>query len=317
MTPFSKLALSFKARFFIVLVILCHFGFAYRLQNVRHPSRHKALLRPSNTLYASPSSTPATASKEIKVDGIWKQLGELFTPKSLFGDSSSTPFNTDKFKSKKDKIDTAIYDADIAKAKALLLSAAMTKAEEGNSVVEALSNLEKLMRKKNAIDDNETSRETLKNLKGAWRLVFTTGTADTQKKIGRINYFPLKAVQAFDTDSMRITNGIYVGSVALLRFYGSFSWLEKARKLEFDFDRISVLGLKFTLPQGGAAKIGQSTGLGSENNVELKKRGQQPFFNWISADDKIATARGGGGGLALWKRLDDEDEKKELATMNP
>jgi hypothetical protein len=29
---------------------------------------------------------------------------------------------------------------------------------------------------------------------------------------------------------------------------------------------------------------------------------RQPFFNWISADERIATARGGGGGLALWKR---------------
>ena len=28
----------------------------------------------------------------------------------------------------------------------------------------------------------------------------------------------------------------------------------------------------------------------------------QAFFNWISADAEIATARGGGGGLALWQR---------------
>ena len=29
---------------------------------------------------------------------------------------------------------------------------------------------------------------------------------------------------------------------------------------------------------------------------------------WISADEEVATARGGGGGLALWKR-----EVEELA----
>ena len=45
-----------------------------------------------------------------------------------------------------------------------------------------------------------------------------------------------------------------------------------------------------------------STGLGSDNNVELVEKGAKPFFNWISADRDIATARGGGGGLALWKR---------------
>ena len=217
--------------------------------------------------------------------------------------------------SPKKKNDLTIFDVDIAKAKALLVSAALTKSEDGEAVVEALSSLEKLMRKKNTLDDNVTSRDTLKNLKGAWRLIFTTGTADTQKKIGRINYFPLKAVQAFDTDDMKITNGIYVGNVAVLRFFGSFQWLEKARKLEFDFDQISVFGFKFDLPNGGAAKIGSASGLGSENNVELKKRGQQPFFNWISADADIATARGGGGGLALWKRLGVEEEAEELASM--
>ena len=32
--------------------------------------------------------------------------------------------------------------------------------------------------------------------------------------------------------------------------------------------------------------------------------------NWISADDEIATARGGGGGLALWRR--DTEMEAEL-----
>ena len=79
--------------------------------------------------------------------------------------------------------------------------------------------------------------------------------------------------------------------------------------LEFDFDQISILGFKINLPKGGAAKIGSSTGLGSENNVEMiKKQGKKPFFNWISADSDIATARGGGGGLALWRRVGINDE---------
>jgi len=215
------------------------------------------------------------------------------------------------------KTELAALDESIAQSKSLLCAAAATKQEDGDAVVEALQSLEKLMRKRNTLDENATSRETLKNLKGAWRLIFTTGTADTQKKVGRVNYFPLKAIQAFQTDSvpMRITNGIYVGDFAVLRFFGEFNWIVKARRLEFDFDAIAVFGLRFNLPSGGAAKIGQSTGLGSESNVELKKRGQQPFFNWISADADIATARGGGGGLALWKRLDEDDEQAELMSM--
>lgn len=54
---------------------------------------------------------------------------------------------------------------------------------------------------------------------------------------------------------------------------------------------------------GKAASIGAVTGLGAENNVELINNQQRrPFFNWIFADEDIAIARGGGGGLALWRR---------------
>ena len=85
-----------------------------------------------------------------------------------------------------------------------------------------------------------------------------------------------------------------------LNCYSSF----KARRLNFDFEQIALLGLRFNLPKGGAAKIGASTGLGAESNVvNAQKRELPAFFNWISADEQIATARGGGGGLALWRRL--------------
>ena len=30
--------------------------------------------------------------------------------------------------------------------------------------------------------------------------------------------------------------------------------------------------------------------------------GKKAFFNWIFADEEVALARGGGGGLALWRR---------------
>ncbi len=49
-------------------------------------------------------------------------------------------------------------------------------------------------------------------------------------------------------------------------------------------------------------KIGAGSFLGIESNVKNSQEGRKAFFNWISADDNIATARGGGGGLALWKR---------------
>ena len=39
--------------------------------------------------------------------------------------------------------------------------------------------------------------------------------------------------------------------------------------------------------------------------------GKKPFFNWISADGLIATARGAGGGLALWQRDVELEEKNK------
>ena len=57
-----------------------------------------------------------------------------------------------------------------------------------------------------------------------------------------------------------------------------FSWDVETRKLLFDFDEIAVLGIRVTLPKGGAAKIGASTGLGSENNIKLEAAGKKPVI---------------------------------------
>lgn len=181
------------------------------------------------------------------------------------------------------------YESVIASSISKLMKARDRSNEvEPMSVLEALVTLERTLPKQNKVDEGQTNAELLSNLKGAWRLVFTSGTVDFQKKIGKINYFPVKAVQSFDTDNWRITNGVYVGTFPLLKFFGEFSWNVKMKKLEFDFDRIQVLGLGFNIPKPDESK---------------KKKGQaKPFFKWIHADAEIATARGGSGGLALWQR---------------
>lgn len=197
----------------------------------------------------------------------------------------------------------------------VLYRAAESKSEDGDTVVAALLDLEKLMRQKNK-EDPKLADDTLEALAGngggSWQLVFTTGTIDTQKKTGRINYFPIKATQSFDKgeDPWLIENGIYLGDFPVVKFKGDFDWtLQKTGvlKLTFDFTAIKLLNFfDIQLKAGEAASLGAKTGLGSEGNVELEKRGKRAFFNWISADDKIATARGGGGGLALWKRVEYE-----------
>lgn len=202
----------------------------------------------------------------------------------------------------------AQINADIVACKTVLMKG-ISKEETPENLIASLMDLEKKMRKRNTMDDCTTSRETLANLDGAWRLVFTTGTVGTQKKIGKINYFPIKAVQSFDSENMLINNGIYLGDFAIIKFFGEFQWKVKARKVEFDFDKIKVFGFEFDLKKGEAASLGATSGLGSEGNVENAKRNKSAFFNWIFSDQDIACARGGGGGLAIWKRDRDMEER--------
>ena len=230
-------------------------------------------------------------------------------PKPNMGNIDSILSNFQNFLKSKDKGTSAsnVYDGPIQDALDVLYLAAETKREDPEKVLDALESLEKLTREKVKAEGEIASSELLQNLKGDWRLVFTTGTKDTQKRLGaKINYFPLKAVQSFDpsTNPFAIQNGIYIGDFALIKFFGDFEFNLKSRKLEFDFDKIAVLGFEINLGKGKAAELGSASGLGSKNNENLIKNNKKPFFNWISADDKIATARGGGGGLALWKRVD-------------
>ncbi|GKY93005.1 hypothetical protein MPSEU_000269000 [Mayamaea pseudoterrestris] len=185
-----------------------------------------------------------------------------------------------------------------------LYRAAETKKEDSNAVYQALSDLEKNMRQL-AKQDEAVAKNMLAQLDGDWRLVFTTGTAKTQEQMGKINYFPLKAVQSFRPAENYIENGIYIGDFCLVRFSGNMEFDERKRRIEFDFDTIYFLNSLVTIPlkKGQAADLGSKSGLGSDSNVKNAERNKKPFFNWISADEKIATARGGGGGLALWKRV--------------
>lgn len=199
-------------------------------------------------------------------------------------------------------VETTDYSSTISEAKALLMRAAETKTESSDDVVNALLSLEKASRQRGR-KEPEANELMQTKLDGAWRLVFTTGTIDTQKRTGRINYFPIKAVQSFDIVSKRISNGVFVGNTALVRFFGDLNFDVASRKLTFDFDAVYVLGLRFAL-NGGVSRLGAATSVESRGNETLVKQGKLPFFIWIEADDTAAIARGRGGGLAFWKKTD-------------
>jgi len=175
-----------------------------------------------------------------------------------------------------------------------------------------MNSLEKNCKRKFKEDPAAFADDILDNITGEWRLIFTTGTKERQRKSGgRVNYFPFKATQSFDAtvDPKIIENGIYAWKLPLVKFSGDWDFNARKRKVEFDFDMITLLGLiKIKLGRKEVAKIGASTGLGSTNNEKLAAAGRRAFFDWISADDDIATARGSTGGLALWKRVDTSEE---------
>ncbi|GMI36732.1 hypothetical protein TrCOL_g6270 [Triparma columacea] len=147
-----------------------------------------------------------------------------------------------------------------------------------------------------SINRSDTSSKTAasklqETLTGSWQLVYTTGTVDTQKVTStKGSYFPIKAVQEFDCSTLEIKNGVYVGDFCALQFSGDFEIKDAGKgsscKVVFDFDSLRLFNA-FSLGIGGGEK----------------EEKDKPFFSWIVCDDKIATARGRGGGLALWKRI--------------
>lgn len=257
----------------------------------------------------------------ILLSGVWllgaASISAFSTPASLFTSSTCTrrinaskPMSSVIFST----TTAAASDVEIQEAKELLCRAAKTKLENPDRVFDAITSLEKNCKLKFKKDPAAFAVDIMDNISGEWRLIFTTGTKERQKlKGGRVNYFPIKAIQKFDAtvEPKIIENGIYgPWDIPLIRFTGDFDFDERKRKLEFDFDAVEILGLlNIKLGRKDVAKIGASTGLGSANNEKLADAGRRAFFDWISADDNIATARGGGGGLALWKRVpvDQED----------
>eukprot|EP00471_Norrisiella_sphaerica_P003907 CAMPEP_0184481610 /NCGR_PEP_ID=MMETSP0113_2-20130426/3163_1 /TAXON_ID=91329 /ORGANISM="Norrisiella sphaerica, Strain BC52" /LENGTH=576 /DNA_ID=CAMNT_0026860829 /DNA_START=808 /DNA_END=2538 /DNA_ORIENTATION=- len=135
-------------------------------------------------------------------------------------------------------------------------------------------------------------------VKGTWKLVFTTGTSQSQSQFGKINYVPFKAVQSFADDGT-ISNGIFLGPVPLIQFKGRYKWLPFRSRLEFDFEDVEAFGL-YT-PDNIPPPVRNILGL-KVDGQEYKK---QPAFNFIAVDDKVLVGRGAGGGVALWVREED------------
>mmetsp|Transcript_75 Transcript_75/g.162 ORF Transcript_75/g.162 Transcript_75/m.162 type:complete len:267 (-) Transcript_75:81-881(-) len=141
-----------------------------------------------------------------------------------------------------------------------------------------------------------------------WKLVYTiskknviTGTAKGLEEVRGDggSYFPLTAVQNWNVHDMRIQNGIFVFGVASLVFAGDFEVTNQGI-LYFDFDRLDFklgpLAFGFDLPPN-----------------ESRQGKKRPFFVFVYADDEVCIAKGRGGGLAVWKKVDKQFREDENA----
>ena len=276
-------------------------------------SQQQQLLPPSSSFVVHPPRGDPVMNHYPHGIGSWS-ITRLAASINTNNNDDATTTTTTTTKKTKDEL-----QQEMSECLFILNQAANTKQIDANVVYQALITLEQLARQCNKIiptkDDNGTpteqkyeyAQQVQEQLTGSWRLIFTTGTVETQTKLGnkKINYFPIKAIQTFNTTTHVITNAIYIGDFVVLQFCGTYTFDVRKCQVQFDFDTLQLFQNFITIPlsRGQAAEFGASTGLGSESNViNVQTKNKSAFFNWISADDNIATARGGGGGLALWKR---------------
>ncbi|CAI7799040.1 unnamed protein product [Closterium sp. NIES-54] len=195
-------------------------------------------------------------------------------------------------------VDAGAEALEIEAAVAVLAEAARSKQVKGEAVFAALRRLE--TRKVGA----EESKAWLAALGGAaspghmWQLVFTAGSGEVRKAAkggeGTGSYFPIPAIQRFDATAMEIENGVFLGPVGYLTFQGPMGFT--ARRLAFTFHTL-------TLKLGPLPPF--QWGIGKEEDKgrvpgEGKAGSKDPFFTWFYVDDRIAAARGRGGGAAFW-----------------
>jgi hypothetical protein len=156
------------------------------------------------------------------------------------------------------------------------------------------------------------------SLQGEWRLCFTTGVQKRQSggvKLRSGFYLPpiVPASIAFFPDADDGDLGIVHNQIALagthLKLSGRCRYQGKKNLIAFDFMEIEVRTLGVPLYRGllpgGTAKL---DGFAEQAIAQL------PFFAFFAATPDYIAARGRGGGLALWVKV---QHTETAATTHP
>ncbi|MBE9166892.1 hypothetical protein IQ238_04865 [Pleurocapsales cyanobacterium LEGE 06147] len=146
---------------------------------------------------------------------------------------------------------------------------------------------------------------SFEQLIGTWQLCLITGTRKTRQKAGIVlgagRYIPkfiqIKLTYFLTQEKERVNNCIVCGGLTL-SLTGPVKFLPQKNLLAFDFTqmRIKIFGLKLYQGYIRSGKL-------REQKFEQEKINQQAFFAYFLIEEQIIAARGRGGGLALWDRL--------------
>ncbi len=170
-----------------------------------------------------------------------------------------------------------------------------------SAVVEAL-----LITEKTAKQNKE--RYPYSQLLGTWRLGFITGTKRTRKRAGVIlgagRFLPswVKMNLSYlssepEKNQGTVENFVEFGLLKLV-LTGPTQFWQKNNILAFDFTQMKVSVSGFKLYEGYIRG-------GEKREVEFYKQSlkTQAFFTYFLVQEQCITARGKGGGLALWTKV--------------
>lgn len=155
------------------------------------------------------------------------------------------------------------------------------------------------------------TQHEFEQLIGDWQLHFITGTKNTQKKLGNFLgggfYLPsiFQVIISYslgenleENNQGRIANIVKFGLVKFI-IDGPCKFMTKKNIMAFDFTylKMFILGTK-------TYEMNIRNGKDSEAKFYETNINRQAFFSYFYVTENAIAARGRGGGLALWKKLD-------------
>ncbi|HEY9762262.1 MAG TPA: hypothetical protein V6D07_07025 [Trichocoleus sp.] len=180
---------------------------------------------------------------------------------------------------------------------------ASTQRPDGKTVTTALLEAEKTAKQQRLTYPPEA-------LYGTWRLCFTAPKKphyQSGRPIGKGFYVPKVAIahiSFFPSESLSaplgIRNQLRIGALQIT-FSGPAKYLGKKNLLAFDFNQLEVTLLGATLYRGSIRSA--SSKLTDFSSAPI---GKLPFFAFFLANSEYVAARGRGGGLALWGRVNQD-----------